>query len=323
MTTLSIVEAINLALREALETDDRVMLLGQDIGVTGGVFRATDGLFERFGRDRVFDTPLSEAAIVGSSIGLSLAGLVPIAEIQFLGFSYQAFHQIAGQLARYRFRSNGRFSCPVTIRAPFGGGVRTPELHSDSLEALYTHSPGLKVVAPSTAKDAKGLLTASIQDPDPVIFLEPLRGYRTIKDEVPDGEFIVPLGKARLAKQGTDVVVIAWSYMVTVAERAAEALEHEGVSVAVLDLRTLCPLDELAIADVASATGRVVVVQEAPLTGGFASEIAATIQEQVFDKLLAPIQRVTGWDTPYPTALYESYYVPDEDRAGTCHQNDP
>lgn len=308
-------EAIRQCLLQEMARDERTLVLGQDVARNGGVFRVTEGLLERFGSERVVDTPLAEGVMVGASVGLALAGLIPIPEIQFLGFSYQAFHQIAGQLARIRYRSNGRFGCPVTIRAPFGGGVRTPELHSDALEAFFAHIPGLKVVLPASAADAKGLLATAIRDPDPVIFLEPLKGYRGIKDDVPDGEHLVPFGVAREVRSGDDVVVIAWSAMVEVARGAAEQMEAEvGASVGVLDLRTLVPLDIDSIVDAVERAGRVVVVQEAPYTGGFASEVAATIQEEAFYSLEAPVVRVSGYDTPFPPGLLEELYVPSRDR---------
>lgn len=315
MTVLTMAEAIRQCLLQEMARDERTLVLGQDVARNGGVFRVTEGLLERFGSERVVDTPLAEGVMVGASVGLALAGLIPIPEIQFLGFSYQAFHQIAGQLARIRYRSNGRFGCPVTIRAPFGGGVRTPELHSDALEAFFAHIPGLKVVLPASAADAKGLLATAIRDPDPVIFLEPLKGYRGIKDDVPDGEHLVPFGVAREVRSGDDVVVIAWSAMVEVARGAAEQMEAEvGASVGVLDLRTLVPLDIDSIVDAVERAGRVVVVQEAPYTGGFASEVAATIQEEAFYSLEAPVVRVSGYDTPFPPGLLEELYVPSRDR---------
>jgi len=311
---MSMLEAINTTLHEEMERDERVLMFGQDVGVNGGVFRATEGLYERFGEDRVVDTPLSEGVIVGAAVGLAAAGVVPVAEIQFLGFVYQAFHQLAGQVSRLRYRSNGRFEAPITIRAPFGGGVRTPELHSDSLEAQLSNVPGLKIVMPASAADAKGLLATSIRDPDPVLFLEPLRGYRMIRDEVPEGEHLVPLGKARTVVEGDDIVLIAWSYMVEVARKVAVELEKEGVGARVLDLRTIVPLDVDAIREAVEECGRAVVVQEAPETCGFASEIIATINDEAFYSLEAPVARVSGWDVPYPVGLLEDGYIPNVDR---------
>jgi pyruvate dehydrogenase E1 component beta subunit len=318
MSVKNMIEAIRETLAEEMERDERVMLLGQDIGANGGVFRATEGLQERFGEDRVVDTPLAEGAIIGSSIGLAVSGMVPVPELQFLGFGSQAFHQIEGQLARMRYRSGGRFEMPVVIRAPFGGNVRTPELHSDSHEAKYVQSPGLKVVMPATAADAKGLLTEAIRDPDPVLFCEPLRGYRLQKDEVPVGEHRVPFGKARIAREGTDVTVVAWSAAVNVALQAAQEAADRGISCLVLDLRTLVPLDDDALREAVAATGRAVVVHEAPLSAGFGAEIVATIQEEAFWSLEAPVGRVTGYDTPYPIGPIEELYVPDTSRVLRC-----
>lgn len=314
MAVMTMVQAINATLHDEMARDERVVVFGQDVGRNGGVFRATEGLHQRFGGERVVDTPLAEAAIIGAAIGLAVAGMVPVAEIQFLGFAYQAFHQIAGQMGRIRYRTDGRFTAPIVVRAPFGGGVRTPELHSDSIEAQLANSPGLKIVMPSSAADAKGLLAASIRDPDPVLFLEPLRGYRSLRDEVPEGEHLVPLGRARTVRDGDDVVIIAWSYMVEVARRASVELEKDGVAARVLDLRTLVPLDVDAIREAVETCGRAVVVQEAPQTAGFASEIVATIVDEAFYALQAPIARVSAWDVPYPVGLLEDHYVPNLDR---------
>jgi pyruvate dehydrogenase E1 component beta subunit len=289
-------------------------VIGEDVGVLGGVFRATDGLQARFGKERVVDMPLAEGVIVGSGIGLAISGLRPVIELQFLGFGHQAFHQIGQQVARLRYRSQGRHSLPLVIRSPFGGGVRTPELHSDAFEAFYTHTPGLKVVAPATAYDAKGLLTAAMESDDPVLYLEPLKGYRLTKDEVPDERYTVPLGKLRVAREGTDVTLIAWSAAVNVAERAAEELSEQGISVEVLDLRSLNPLDIDGIAESVAKTGRVAILHEAPLTGGFGAELVATIQQECFYSLEAPIIRITSPDTPYPLGGVEDLYIPDVDR---------
>jgi pyruvate dehydrogenase E1 component beta subunit len=315
MPVQSMVEAIRSTLEEEMARNERVILLGEDVGRSGGVFRATDGLQARFGPERVVDMPVSEAAIVGASIGLATAGLVPVAELQFLGFAYQAYHQIAGQLGRMRSRSNGRFGVQVTVRAPYGGGVRAPELHSDAFESVLAHCPGVKVVAPGTAADAKGLLTTAIRDPDPVLYLEPLKGYRLVRDEVPTGEHLIPFGRARVARPGDDVTVVAWSAMVGVAEEAAAAAATEGVSVEVLDLRTLVPLDVDAMGASVSRTGRAVVLEEAPQTAGFGAEVVATIQEEAFLSLEAPIRRVSGYDTPIPMPQMEDDYVPGVRRA--------
>lgn len=314
MAVLSMVEAIRMTLESEMARDDRVLLLGQDIGVNGGVFRATEGLQKRFGQDRVVDMPLAEAVIAGSAVGLAMSGLIPVIEFQFLGFGSQAFHQVEGQIARMRFRSGGRFPMPIVIRAPFGGNVRTPELHSDSHEAKYAQVPGLKVVMPATAHDAKGLLAEAIRDPDPVLFLEPLRGYRLQRDEVPDHDYTIPFGTARMAREGTDITLISWSAGVHVAEQAAELAQADGISCAVLDLRTLVPLDEATLCEAVARTGRALVVHEAPYTAGFGAEVIATLQQEVFYSLEAPVGRVTGYDTPYPIGAIEEYYVPSAQR---------
>jgi pyruvate dehydrogenase E1 component beta subunit len=258
--------------------------------------------------------PLAAGVIVGSGIGLAMSGLRPVIELQFLGFGHQAFHQIGQQVARLRYRSQGRHALPLVIRSPFGGGVRTPELHSDAFEAFYTHTPGLKVVAPATAYDAKGLLAAAMESDDPVLYLEPLKGYRLTKDEVPDERYTVPLGKVRVARAGADVTLIAWSAAVNVAERAAEELSEQGISVEVLDLRSLNPLDIDGIAESVAKTGRVAILHEAPLTGGFGGELVATIQQECFYSLEAPIIRISAPDTPYPLGGVEDLYIPDVDR---------
>lgn len=304
------VEAIRNALYEEMERDERVIVLGLDVGRLGGVFRATRGLQERFGDVRVVDTPLAEAAILGTSLGLAIAGLRPIAEIQFLGFAHQGFHQIGAQIARYRFRSRGRYAVPVTIRAPFGGGVRTPEFHPDAIEAQFAQAPGLKIVCPMRPYDAKGMLLQAIRDDDPVLFLEPQRLYRTIREEVPDGDYTVPFGEARIARDGDDVVLIAWSAAVDLCLRASAELGEDGISAGVLDLRSLVPLDIDGIVAAVRRTGKVMVVQEAPLTAGFAAEIVATIQEEAFSSLDAPIVRIGAWDTPYPPGGLEDHYLP-------------
>jgi pyruvate dehydrogenase E1 component beta subunit len=310
----TMIECIRDTLADEMGRDERIMVIGQDVGVLGGVFRATDGLQAKYGVDRVVDMPLAEGAIVGAGIGLALSGLRPVVEIQFLGFGHQAFHQIGQQVARLRYRSQGRFGVPLVIRAPFGGGVRTPELHSDAFESLYTHTPGLKVVAPATAYDAGGLLTAAIDDDDPVLFLEPLKGYRLTRDEVPDDRYTVPLGSARVVREGRDVTIVAWSAAVQLALGAADDLAEQGVDAQVVDLSSLVPLDVETLAGAVSSTGRAVVVHEAPLTGGFGGELAATIQEECFYDLLAPVHRITAPDTPYPLAGLEDVYVPSRDR---------
>lgn len=317
MPEMTMVEAIRHTLGYEMERDERVIVCGEDVGQAGGVFRATDGLFERFGRKRVVDMPLAEGAIIGSSVGLAISGLIPVAEIQFMGFTHNAFNQIAAQLARIRYRSWGSMSLQVTIRTPYGGGVRAPEMHSDSFVAHFAHCPGLKLVAPATAADAKGLLLSSIRDPDPVMFLEPLRGYRLIRGQVPEDDYAVPLGQARIAREGTDCTVIAWSAAVEVANQAAEAAAEQGVSVEVVDLRTLVPLDMDTLRGSVTKTGRVVVLQEASMTGGFAAEVLTSLHEDedIFYSLRAPMVRVCGPDTPYPVQMLEEGYLINEKRA--------
>jgi len=320
MPERNFVEAVRTALHEEMERDERVIVLGMDVGRLGGVFRATQGLQERFGSERVVDTPLAEGAILGTSLGLAIAGLRPVPEIQFLGFTHQGFHQIGSQLGRYRFRSRGRYSAPVTIRAPFGGGVRTPEFHPDAIEAQFVQEPGIKIVCPMTPYDAKGMLLQAIRDEDPVLFLEPQRLYRSIKEEVPDGDYTVPFGKARVAREGTDVVLIAWSAAVELCLRASAQLEQEGISATVLDLRSLVPLDVDAIIEAVRRTGKAVVVHEAPLSGGFGAEIVATIQQEAFYSLDAPVVRVASWDVPYPPGTLEDHYLPSVERVRRATQ---
>jgi pyruvate dehydrogenase E1 component beta subunit len=306
----SILEAIRMALFDEMGRDERVMVLGMDVGRLGGVFRVTRGLLERYGPDRVVDTPLAEAAIVGASLGLAIGGMVPVAEIQFLGFTHQAFHQIGPQLARYRFRSRGRFNAQVTIRAPFGGGVRTPEFHPDAIEAQFSQTPGVKVVCPAFPDDAKGLLLQAIRDPDPVLYLEPQRLYRSIRGPVPTGDYTVPFGSSRMVREGKDVLLVAWSAAVHLCLAAAGELARDGVEASVLDLRTLVPLDVAGLTAAVQRSGKVVVVHEAPLTGGFGAEIVATIQQEAFASLDAPIRRVAARDTPYPPGSLEDHFLP-------------
>jgi len=320
MPERNFVEAVRTALHEEMERDERVIVLGMDVGRLGGVFRATQGLQERFGSDRVVDTPLAEGAILGTSLGLALAGMRPVPEIQFLGFTHQGFHQIGSQLGRYRFRSRGRYSAAVTIRAPFGGGVRTPEFHPDAIEAQFVQEPGIKIVCPMTPYDANGMLLQAIRDEDPVLFLEPQRLYRSIKEEVPDGDYTVPFVKARVARQGTDAVLIAWSAAVELCLSASTQLEQEGISATVLDLRSLLPLDVDAIVDAVRRTGKAVVVHEAPLSGGFGAEIVATIQQEAFYSLDAPVVRVASWDVPYPPGSLEDHYLPSVERVRRATQ---
>ena len=308
------IQAINQALGIAMERDERVMVLGEDVGKNGGVFRATEGLWERFGDHRVVDTPLAESAIIGSSVGLAIGGMRPVAEIQFFGFIFEAMDQIGTQASRIRFRSQGRYHVPLVIRAPFGGGVRTPEIHSDSIEAFFAHMPGLKVVIPATPYQAKGLLLSAIQDPDPVLFLEPMRLYRAGREEVPDDWYELDLGKARITRPGDAVTLIAWGPMVPVAEQAADRAAVDHISVEVIDLATLNPLDTATIITSVEKTGRAVVVHEAARSGGFGAEVAAQIQEHAFLSLEAPVIRVTGYDTPFPVPSIEDFWLPDADR---------
>jgi pyruvate dehydrogenase E1 component beta subunit len=310
----NIVEAINSALVDEMEADPRVMVLGLDVGKLGGVFRTTSGLVEKFGTERVVDTPLAEASIVGASLGLAVAGMVPVAEIQFLGFTAQGFHQIGPQLGKYRQRSKGRYHCQVTIRAPFGGGIKSPEFHSDAVEAQFVQTPGIKIVMPSNPYDAKGLLIEAIRDPDPVLFCEPDRLYRASRLEVPDGSYTVPFGKATLARDGQHVTLVAWSAAVELCVRAADRLESEGISAAVLDLRTLVPLDVETLCAQVARTGRCVIVHEAPVSAGFGAEVSATLMEEVFYDLDAPVARVGAFDVPFPAASLEDYYLPSVDR---------
>jgi pyruvate dehydrogenase E1 component beta subunit len=317
MPDMSIVEAIRDAMQFEMARDERVMVLGEDVGGSGGVFRATDGLQARFGTHRVVDAPLSESAIIGSAVGLAVAGMVPIAEIQFVGFTHNAFNQIVEQLARLRYRSWGTLSAPVVVRAPFGGGVRAPEMHSDAFEAHFAHAPGLKVVAPSNPADARALLMAAVRDPDPVLFLEPLRGYRLIRGEVPEGDVTLPIGKAHVVREGRDITIVAWSAAVELAKQIAEDASAKGISAEVIDLRTLVPLDQESVRASVRKTGRCVVLQEASQTAGFAAEIIATIQEdpETFFSLKAPIARVCGPDTPYPVQMLEEGYLINRKRA--------
>jgi pyruvate dehydrogenase E1 component beta subunit len=304
---LLLVEAVNDCLHVELERDDDVMVLGEDVSRLGGVFRATAGLRERFGPERCVDTPLAEAGILGTAIGLCMAGFRPVCEMQYDAFSYPSLDQLICHAGRYRWRTGGAMDFPLVVRMPYGGGVRAPELHDDSPETYYVHTPGVKVAIPSTPADAKGLLAAAIRDPDPVVVLEPKLVYRTERGDVPEGEHVVPLGKARLAREGTDVTLVAYGAMVPVCERAADALD---ASVEVLDLRTLKPLDEEALLASVAKTGRVVLVQEAPRTCGYAAELAAIIAEKALLDLQAPVKRVTGYDVPYPYWQIEDAYMP-------------
>ncbi len=313
MPLLNMVEAINLALRQEMCRDERVMLLGEDIGVNGGVFRVTEGLQAEFGVDRVVDTPLTETGIMGASIGLAMGGMIPIPEIQFEGFLGPAFDQLTNQAARCRSRTRGGQTCPITIRVPFGGGIHAPELHSESPEAIYAHTPGLKVVIPSHPYDAKGLLASAIRDPDPVLFFEPKRVYRSLKEKVPEESYTIPIGSAKVLAEGTDVTVITWGAMVFQCLEAIDQLP-ERMSVELIDLRTISPVDVETIAESVKKTGRAIVVHEAHKTGGFGAEISALIQEHCFLSLEAPVQRVTGFDTAVPYYKLEMQYLPDATR---------
>jgi 2-oxoisovalerate dehydrogenase E1 component beta subunit len=312
--TLTLVQAVNDALRTMLREREEVILLGEDIGKNGGVFRVTDGLQAEFGEERVIDTPLSESGYTGAAIGMAVNGFLPVVEIQFLGFIYPAYDQIMTHAARLRSRTMGHFSVPMVIRAPYGAGVRAPEIHSDSTEALFTHMPGIKVVCPSTPYDAKGLLIAAIEDTDPVLFLEPMKCYRSIREDVPEGKYVIEIGKGKRLREGDDVTVMAWGAMVTVAMKAAEEAEKRGIQADVIDLRTLYPLDKELIAESVQKTGRTVIVQEAHATGGLANDIMAIINDTSFLYQKAPVERVTGFDTPVPFSGLEDYYLPTPER---------
>ena len=308
-----LVEAVNDALHVEMDRDPSVMVMGEDVGTLGGVFRATSGLQERFGADRCVDTPLAEAGILGAAVGLCMAGWRPVCEMQYDAFSYPALDQLINHVGRYRWRTKGAMSFPLVVRMPYGGGVRAPELHDDSPETYYVHTPGVKVAIPSTPADAKGLLAAAIRDPDPVVVLEPKLVYRSARGEVPEGEHVVPLGKARIAREGTDLTLVAYGAMVPLVERAAEALEGEA-SCEIVDLRSLKPLDESALLASVAKTGRAVIVQEAPRVCGFAAEVAAVLAEKAIFDLQGPVVRVTGYDVPYPFWQIEDAYMPSVDR---------
>lgn len=313
MPEMNLIQAVNATLDAVLASDERVVVLGEDVGKNGGVFRATDGLFEKYGPDRVMDTPLAESGIIGTGIGLAIGGLRPIVEIQFMGFLYPGLDQLISHAGRMAARSGGQIRVPLVVRVPYGGGIRAPEQHADSAEAYLVHTPGLKVVVPSTPYDAKGLLYAALHDPDPVVFMEPIRLYRMGRQEVPEEAYVVPIGSARIARDGTDVSVITWGNMVAVAEKAADLLAEEA-SVEVVDLRSLFPLDRETIGRSVNKTGRAVVLQEAPLTAGVAAEVSAIIQETAFWSLEAPVERVTGPDVPYPPYAWEDMYLPTPER---------
>ena len=314
MEKRNMVEALNQALRLEMGGDERVMLLGEDVGRERGVFRVTDGLQKEFGLDRVVDTPLAESAIVGTAIGLALNGMRPVAEIQFSGFLWPAFDEVINHAGRMRWRSRGRFTCPLVIRAPSGGGIHAPEHHSESPEAVLAHTPGIKVAMPSTPYDAKGMLISAIRDPDPVVFLEPTRSYRSVVEEIPDEEYTVPLGKARVFRGGEDVTIISWGSMMREALGAAEQLETEGISAEVIDVRSFVPFDAETVMASVEKTGRVVIVHEAVRTCGFGAEIIAQINERALTALEAPVARVTGFDTVMPLPRAEHLYLPNAER---------
>jgi pyruvate dehydrogenase E1 component subunit beta len=309
MPTYNIIQAVNDALRGEMRRDENVVVLGEDVGKFGGVFRATQGLYEEFGSDRVIDTPLAESGIIGTAVGMALYGLRPVPEVQFADFIFPAMDQIVNEVAKYRYRSGGQFACPLVIRTPYGGGIRGGHYHSQSPEAHFLHTPGLKVVVPATPEDAKGLLVSAIRDPDPVLFFEPKRIYRAAKGEVPEGEYAIPLGQARVTRAGHQVTVLAWGAMWHEADQAAREAEQEGIDCEVIDLRSLQPLDLDTLVASVRKTGRAVIVHEAPRTCGFGAELSATLQERCFLSLEAPIARVTGFDTPFPYTL-ENEYLP-------------
>jgi pyruvate dehydrogenase E1 component beta subunit len=314
MAKRNIVEAINAGLMEEMERDPSVMVLGEDVGKEGGVFRVTDGLQAKFGPKRVVDTPLAESGIVGVALGLAVKGLKPVAELQFMGFLPPALDQIICHISRMRNRSRGRYTCPMVIRMPYGGGIHAPEHHSESIEAMLAHIPGIKVVIPSTPYDAKGLIVSAIRDPDPVLFCEPKRIYRAIKEEVPDGEYTVPIGEARVVREGDDVTVVCWGAMVREVLNAAERIKEKGVNSEVIDVRTISPLDDGTILTSVEKTGRAVIVHEAARTCGLGAEIIARINEKALLSLDAPVERVTGFDTVFPLYKMEHHYLPGPER---------
>jgi 2-oxoisovalerate dehydrogenase E1 component beta subunit len=303
MTMMNMLQAINQALREELQRNDQVILLGEDVGRAGGVFRVTQGLQKEFGPDRVLDTPLAENGIIGVSLGLALYGFIPVAEIQFMDFVYPGFDQMVSEVSKLRYRSGGQFPCHMVVRMPSGGGIKGGLYHSQNTESYFVHLPGVKVVTPSTSRDAKGLLKSAIRDQDPVIFLEPKRLYRSVKEEVPDDEFLIEIGKARIARQGQDVSIFTYGGMVPTSLQAAEELSKKGVDAEVMDLRTLSPLDKEAVLTSFRKTGRAVIVHEASRTCGVGAEISAIIAEEAVEYLKGPVIRVTGYDTPVPSAL--------------------
>ncbi len=316
MTEKTLIAGVREALLEEMERDERVWVLGEDVGRKGGVFLATEGLYDRYGEARVLDTPLAESSIIGVAIGAAMNGTIPVAEIQFADFIHPAFDQIVSEAARIRYRSNGDFGCPIVIRAPYGGGVHGGLYHSQSVEAFYGHVPGLKVVIPSTPEDTKGLLKAAIRDPDPVMFFEHKKTYRLIKGEIPEGDYVTPIGKAAVRREGTHLSVFAWGLMVHYCLQAAEELEGDGISVEVVDIRTIAPLDKEAILRSVEKTARALVVYEDNLTGGFGAEIAAIIAGEGFELLDAPVVRVAGPDVPAMpfNKPQEEFFLPSPER---------
>jgi pyruvate dehydrogenase E1 component beta subunit len=312
--TATIAQALNLALDDALAADERVLVMGEDVGRTGGVFRITDGLRERHGAQRIIDTPVAESGIAGVGFGMAVAGMRPVIEMQFMGFSYPAFDQIINHVARIRNRSRHRFSAPMVIRIPYGGGIGAAEHHSDSAEAIYVHTPGLKVVVPSRPSDAYGLMRSAIDDPDPVVFLEPIRLYRSVKEELAEQPSFTDIGSASIENEGSDLSIISYGAMMKECREAVKQLTDDGISTELIDLRTLTPLDTAAVLASVRKTGRVVLVAEAPRTAGFMSEVSAIISEQALYALAAPVRRVTGWDTIFPLKRSEDLYMPSTDR---------
>jgi pyruvate/2-oxoglutarate/acetoin dehydrogenase E1 component len=310
VSTLTLAQALNQSLDFALRDSPDVIVMGEDVGRTGGVFRITDGLQERYGRERVIDTPVAESGIVGVGFGMAVAGMRPVLEMQFMGFSYPAFDQVINHVSRIRNRSRHRFTAPLVLRLPYGGGIGAAEHHSESTEALYAHVPGVKVVVVSRPLDAAGLLRAAIDDPDPVVFLEPIRLYRAVKEDVPDDVVTTPIGVAAVERSGTDVTLLAWGAMMKEAREAADQLVSAGVSVELVDVRSLVPFDTDTVMSSVAKTGRAVVIHEAPRTCGFGAEVVAQIQEHCLYDLLAPVARVTGWDTVFPLKRGEHHYLP-------------
>lgn len=312
--TLNIVQAINQALMNELELDNTIVVYGEDVGLEGGVFRATVDLQKKFGDKRVFDTPLAESAIVGTAIGMAVNGLKPVVEMQFSGFSYPAFNQIISHVARMRNRSRGQYNLPMVIRAPYGGGIRALEHHSESLEAVFSHIPGLKFVIPSTPYDAKGLLIAAMRDPDPVLFWEPKRIYRAFKQEIPEEAYEIPIGKAKIVQEGEDITIVTWGAMVRDVQKGVELIKDKGIRPEIIDLRTIAPMDRESFIESVKKTGRILVVHEAPKTLGVGAEIISIVNEKAFLYLEAPPTRLTGFDTTFPLPRGEKHYIPTPER---------